>query len=112
MLLEPFRQVFHINAELSKAGLPRAEVLVKPSTSAVSTGQAATASGSSSVEGGGGMAPIIGGSVGAVSVIALIGIAVVCRRKERRKKEKSGVSVRVERARAHVRAVIRVHVSA
>ena len=99
--------VDNINAELSKAGLPRAEVLVKPSTTAVSTGQAATASGSSSVEGGGGMAPIIGGAVG--GVIALIGIAVVWRR---RKKDKSGVCVRVERARARVRAVIRVHVSA
>ena len=48
------------------------------------------------------MAPIIGGAVGAVSfVIALIGIAVVWRR---RKKDKSGVCVRVERARARVRA--------
>ena len=99
--------VDNINAELSKAGLPRAEVLVKPSTTAVSTGQAATASGSSSVEGGGGMAPIIGGAVG--GVIALICIAVVWRR---RKNDKSGVCVRVERACASVRAVIRVHVSA
>ena len=101
--------VDNINAELSKAGLPRAEVLVKPSTTAVSTGQAATASGSSSVEGGGGMAPIIIGGV--VGGVVLIGISVVwwwCRRK----KKKSGVSVRVERARARARAVKCVHVSA
>ena len=90
-----------INAELSKAGLPRAEVLGKPSTTAVSTG------GSSSAEGGGGMALIIGLTVG--GVIALIGIVAVWLR---RKKRTSGVSVRVERARACVRALIRVHVSA
>ena len=106
-----------INRELAKAGLPAAtvleaaipalsssntdvaQVLVKPSTTAVSTGQAATASGSSSVEGGGGMAPIIGGAVG--GVIALIGIAVVWRR---RKKDKSGVCVRVESARTCARS--------
>ena len=57
------------------------------------------------------MAPIIGGAVGAVCfVIALIGIAVVCHK--RKKKNSPGVSVRVERARARVRTVIRVHVSA
>jgi len=99
----------NINAELSKTGLPRAEVLVEPSTAAVSTGPATAVSGSSSVEGGGGMAPIIIGGV--VGGVVLIGISVVwwwCRRK----KKKSGVSVRVERARARARAVKCVHVSA
>jgi len=61
--------VDNINAELSKAGLPRAEVLGKPTTTAVSTG------GSSSAEGGGGMALIIGLTLG--GVIALIGIVAV-----------------------------------
>ena len=62
-----------INAELSKAGLPRAEVLVKPSTTAVSSDPVPTVSGGSS-DGGGGMSslPIIGGAVG---VVVLIGIA-------------------------------------
>ena len=73
----------NINAELSKAGLPQAEVLVKASTTAVSSDPVPhpTVSGGSS-DGGGGMSPlpIIGGAVG---VVVLIGIAVAwwwCRR--------------------------------
>ena len=76
----------NINVELSKAGLPQAEVLIKPSTTTVSADSVVTVSDGSSRDQGGGVSalPIISGAVGGVS---LIGIAVAswwcCRQKNR-----------------------------
>ena len=76
--------VLFLSVARTQTGVPQAEVLVKPSTLAVSADPpAATTSSSSTSDGGGGMSalPIIVGAVGVV----LIAAACCCWRRRRRK---------------------------
>ena len=98
--------VGNINDELSKTGLPQAQVLVKPTTTAVSSDPAPTVSGGSTSDGGGGIPslPIIGGAVGVV----LIGIAVVWWWRRQQTSNPGVCCVCGERARVCGRGIVRV----
>ena len=75
--------MFVLFGSVAQTGLPRAEVLVKPSTSAVSSDPSSNTSGGSSPAASSGMPPlpIIGGAVGGVVLIAAACCCLRWRRK-------------------------------